>query len=99
MSCPEIHGLAAVWRSMLKDLRLRDRAGHVRRQGSIFTVNLEAFTRVKERGKRLQTLLRLECPCIHPLEGQKPHEFIFTIDCCNETERGRLVNASESGSM
>ena len=49
VSCPEIHGPAAVWRSMLKDLLLRDRAGHVRRQDSVMTVDLEALTRVKER--------------------------------------------------
>ena len=49
MSCPEVHGPAAVWRSMLKDLPLRGRAGHVRRQGSVMTVDLEALTRVKER--------------------------------------------------
>ena len=49
VSCPEVHGPAAVWRSMLKDLPLRDRAGHVRRQGSVMTVDLEALTQVKER--------------------------------------------------
>ena len=31
VSCPESHGPAAVWRSMLKDLPQGDRAGHVRR--------------------------------------------------------------------
>ena len=31
VSCPEIHGLAAVWRSMLMDLPQGDRAGYVRR--------------------------------------------------------------------
>ena len=44
MSCPEVHRPAAVWRSMLKDLPLRDRARHVRRQGSVMTVDLEALT-------------------------------------------------------
>ena len=48
-SCPERHGPAAVWRSMLRDLPQRDRAGYVRRQGSVMTVNLEALTRAKER--------------------------------------------------
>ena len=47
----------------------------------------------------MQAPLRLECPCIHPVEGQKPHEYISAIDCYKETERGRLVNASESNSM
>ena len=34
---------------MLKDLPLRDRAWHVRRQGSVMTVDLEALMQVKER--------------------------------------------------
>ena len=34
---------------MLRDLPQRDRAGYMRRQGSIVTVDLEALTRVKER--------------------------------------------------
>ena len=34
---------------MLKDLPQRDRARHVRRQGSVMTVDLEALMRVKER--------------------------------------------------
>ena len=45
VSCPDGHGPAAVWRSMLKDLPQGDRAGHVRRQGSVVTVDLEALTR------------------------------------------------------
>ena len=51
--CPEVHGPAAVWRSLLKDLPHGDRAGHVRRQGSVMTVDLEALTHEKER--RLST--------------------------------------------
>ena len=49
-SCPESHGPAAVWRSLLKDLPQRDRAGHMRRMGSIVEIDLEALTR--ERRKR-----------------------------------------------
>ena len=49
MSCPERHGPAAVWRSMLRDLPQGDRARRVRRQGSVMTVDLEALTREKER--------------------------------------------------
>ena len=44
VSCPERHGPAAVWRSILRDLPQGDRAGRVRRQGSIVTVDLEALT-------------------------------------------------------
>ena len=47
----------------------------------------------------LQAPLTLGCPCIHPVEGQKPHKCTFATDCCDETEKGGLVNASESGSM
>ena len=47
-SCPERHGPAAVWRSLLKDLPQGDRTGRLRRQGSVVIVSLEALTRVKE---------------------------------------------------
>ena len=47
-SCPEFHGPAAVWRSMLRDLPPGDRAGRMRRQGSVMTVSLEALAREKE---------------------------------------------------
>ena len=49
VSYPEVHGPAAVWRSMLRDLPQGDRVGYVRRQGSVMIVDLEALTRVKER--------------------------------------------------
>ena len=49
VSCPEVHGPAAVWRSMLGNLPQGGRAGYVRRQGSVVTVDLEALTRAKER--------------------------------------------------
>ena len=48
VSCPEVYGLAAVWRSLLKDPPQRDRAGHVRRQGFVVTIDLEALTREEE---------------------------------------------------
>ena len=44
-SCPERHGPAAVWRSLLKDLPLGDRTGRVRGQGSVVMVSLEALMR------------------------------------------------------
>ena len=98
VSCPDGHGPAAVWRSMLRDLPQGDRAGHVRRQGSVVTIDLEALTR-KRRRDCLQTPLWQRCPCIHPVEGRGPHEFISGTDYCGETERGELVIASESGVM
>ena len=42
-SCPKLHGPAAVWRSRLKDLPQGDRAGRVRRQGSVVTVRFGDF--------------------------------------------------------
>ena len=47
-SCPDGYGPAAVWRSYAKDLPLGDRAGYMRRQGSIMEIDLEALTRRKE---------------------------------------------------
>ena len=44
-SCLDGHGPAAMWRSILKDLPLGDRAGRLRRQGSVVMVSLEALTR------------------------------------------------------
>ena len=47
-SCPERHGPAAVWRSLLKDLPQGDRTGRLRRQGSVVIASLEALTQAKE---------------------------------------------------
>ena len=91
VSCLESHGPAAVWRSMLRDLPQGDRVGQVRRQGSVVTIDMEALT-CKRRTDCLQTPLWLGCPCIHPVEGHRPHEFIFATDYCGERESGGLVN-------
>ena len=45
----EIHGPAAVWRSVLKDLPQRVRERHVRRRGSVLTIDLEAWALAKEK--------------------------------------------------
>ena len=44
VSCPQRYGPATVWKSMLRDLPQGDRAGHVRRQSSVVTIDLEALT-------------------------------------------------------
>ena len=67
VSCPEIHGPAAVWRSMLKDLPPRDRARHVRRQGSVVTIDLEALACMKER--RLPANTTVAGMSMHPPSG------------------------------
>ena len=41
--------MATMSRSMLRDLPQGDRAGYMRRHGSVMTIDLEALTRVKER--------------------------------------------------
>ena len=68
VSCPEIHGLAAVWRSILKDLPQRDRVGLVRKQGFVVMVDLEALTRAKER--RLSTDTNTVGMSMHPPIGR-----------------------------
>ena len=52
---------------MLKDLPQRDRAGHVRRQGSVVTIDLEALTCMKER--RLFADTTAAGMSMHPLSG------------------------------
>ena len=98
MSCPEFHGPPAVWRSMLRDLPQGDRARRVRRQGSVMTVSLEALAQEKEVRTSVDATVA-GMSSIHPVEGRKPHEYTSVTDCYEETERGRLVIASESGSM
>ena len=66
-SCPERHGPAAVWRSLLKDLPQGDRAGRVRRQGSVVMVTLEALTQAKESLSADTTEARMS---MHPPSGR-----------------------------
>ena len=65
-SCPEVHGPAAVWRSRLKDLPQGDRAGRVRRQGSVVTVSLEALAHEKEKTSADATEAKI---CTHLSSG------------------------------
>ena len=67
VSCPEVHGLAAVWRSMLRDLPQGDRAGRVRRQGSVVTVDLEALIRMRDQ--RLPADTTVAAMSMHPPSG------------------------------
>ena len=57
-SCPDGYGPAAVWRSYVKDLPRGDRAGYMRRQGSIVEIDLEALTRSKEKPSADVTVAR-----------------------------------------
>ena len=68
VSGPEIHWPAVVWRSILKDLPERDRARHVRRQGSVVMIDLEALTRMKER--RLSANTTAVRMSMHSLSGR-----------------------------
>ena len=87
-----------MWRSLLKDLPQGDRAGHVRRQGSIVTIDLEALTRKRRRLLSVDTTVA--AMSMHPPSGgPKAHEFISGTDCYGEIERGELMIASQSGVM
>ena len=68
VSCADGHGPAAVWRSMLRDLPQGDRAGHVRRQGSVVTIDLEALTRRREQ--RLSADTTVAAMSMHPPSGR-----------------------------
>ena len=68
VSCLERHGPAAVWRSMLRDLPQRDRAGHVRRQGSVVMIDLAALTR--ERRKIMSADTTVAGMSMHPPSGR-----------------------------
>ena len=57
-----------MWRSMLRDLPLEDRAGHVRRQGSVVIVDLETLAR--ERRNRLSTNTTVAGMSMHPPSGR-----------------------------
>ena len=96
-SCPERHGPAAVWRSLLKDLPQGDRTRRLRRQGSVVIASLEALTQTKENTSADTTEAGMS---MHPPSGglKAPRVYLRT-DCYGETERGGLVSASESGSM
>ena len=57
-----------MWRSLLKDLPQGNRAGHVRRQGSVVTIDLEVLTR--ERRNRLSTDTTEGVMSMHPPSGR-----------------------------
>ena len=57
-----------MWRSLLKDLPQRDRAGCVRRQGSVMTVDLEALMCKKEQ--RLSADTTVAGMSMHPPSGR-----------------------------
>ena len=66
-SCPERHGPATVWRSFVKDLPQGDRTGHVRRQGSVVTVDLVALAHEKEKRSADPTVAGMS---MHPPSGR-----------------------------
>ena len=75
----EVHGLAAVWRSMLKDLPLQDRARHVRRQGFVMMIDLEALAYDKEQ--RLCADTTAARISMHPPSGShEPRKYISGTD-------------------
>ena len=65
-SCPDGYGPAAVWRSYAKDLPLRDRAGYMRRKGSIVEIDLVALTRREEKTSADVTVATMQASSVGP---------------------------------
>ena len=87
VSCPERHGLAAVWRSMLRDLPQGDRAGHVRRQGSVVTIDLEALT--CKRRSRLPADTTVATMSMPPSSGRPKAPRVYLQNRLLQRERER----------
>ena len=90
-SCPERHGLAAVWRSILRDLPRRDRAGRVRRQGSVVTVDLVALAREKEQRSADPTVAEMS---MHPPSGRAHAPRVYLRNRLLRRDRERKTRAS-----
>ena len=58
-----------MWRSILRDLPQGDRAGHVRRQGSVVTIDLEALAR-REEESVLSADTTVAAMSMHPPSGR-----------------------------
>ena len=90
-SCSERHGPAAVWRSILRDLPQGDRAGHVRRQGSVVTVDLEALTQKKESLSADTTEAGMS---MHPPSGRAKAPRVYPRNRLLHRDRERKTRAS-----
>ena len=86
-SCPDGHGPAAVWRSVLRDLPQGDRAGHVRRQGSVVTIDLEALAR--KRRIRLSADTTVAAMSMHPPSGRPRATRVYLRNRLLRRERER----------
>ena len=87
VSCLDGHGPAAVWRSMLRDLPQGDRAGHVRRKGSVVTIDLEALTR--RRKERLSADTTVAAMSMHPPSGRPRATRVYLRNRLLRRERER----------
>ena len=90
-SCPERHGPAAVWRSLLKDLPQGDRAGRMRRQGSVVTVSLEALTRSRNDLPVGTTVAGMS---MHPPSGRAKAPRVYLRNRLLRRDRERKTRAS-----
>ena len=90
-SCPDRHGPAAVWRSMLRDLPQGDKAGRVRRQGSIVMVDLEALTQKKESLSADTTVAGMS---MHPPSGRAKAPRVYLRNRLLHRDRERKTRAS-----
>ena len=82
-----------------EDLPQGDRAGYVRRQGSVMIVQLEALTH--ERRRKTSADATVAGMSMHPPSGRPRATRVYLRNrlLWRERERGELVIASESGVM
>ena len=90
-SCPEKHGPAAVWRSLLKDLPQGDRTGRVRRQGSIVMVSLEALMQSRNDMSADTTEAGMS---MHPPSGRAKAPRVYLRNRLLRRDRERKTRAS-----
>ena len=91
VSCLEGHGPAAVWRSFTKDLPQGDRAGYMRRQGSVVIVSMEALTRKKETVSADPTVAGMS---MHPPSGRAKAPRVYLRNRLLRRDRERRTRAS-----
>ena len=91
VSCLGRHGPAAVWRSFAKDLPQGDRAGYMRRKGSVVIVSMEALTRKKETVSANPTVDGMS---MHPPSGRTKAPRVYLRNRLLWQDRERRTRAS-----
>ena len=91
VSCPERHGPAAVWRSLLKDLPQGARTGRMRRQGSVMTVSLEALMQSRNDLSADTTEAEMS---MHPPSGRAKAPRVYLRNRLLRRDKERRTRAS-----